>query len=277
MKFISIRWNGLVTLNNSLVSNQPTLAIIWQKIIGGTRYEIRKAGNSTRLYTDSVFHSQFNPDHPITRSVWDLLMLPAFFGKPENVKRILVLGVGGGSVIQLLHRFISPKEIIGIDINPAHLKIAKRFFGINNKMATLYAADAISWLGEYRGPPFDMIIDDLFGEQDGEGVRPVDLNPKWLNLLNKHTTRNGLIVANLVDSKMLRQSAYFTNKRVNQHFKSVFQLTIPQLENIVAVFLKNKSTSKQLRKNIGQIPELSYRSGPNKINMRIRDISLKAK
>jgi len=155
------------------------LAIVWQKNLKGTSYEIRKAGNTTRLYTDGVFHSQFNPDNPITRSVWDLLMLPAFFYVKGSIKRVLVLGVGGGSVIQLLHKHVQPEEIIGIELNPVHISVAKRFFGVNNKMAKLYAADAISWMEKYKGPPFDMIIDDLFGEVDGEGVRPIPLNAKW--------------------------------------------------------------------------------------------------
>jgi spermidine synthase len=250
------------------------LAIIWQKTLKGTRYEIRKAGNTTRLYTDGVFHSQFNPNNPITRSVWDLLMLPAFFYEKDSIKRILVLGVGGGSVIQLLHKYVKPDEIVGIELNPTHTSIAKRFFGINKNIAKLHTADAISWLEKYKGQPFDMIIDDLFGEEDGEGVRPIPLNAKWLGLLNKNTTKNGLIVANTVDSKTLKESAYFTNKQTSRHFKTAYQLTTPLLENTVVAFLKKESTGKQLRKNIGQVPGLSYRSGPNKLNVRISDISL---
>ena len=200
-------------------------------------------------------------------------MLPAFFYEENKIKRVLVLGVGGGSVIQLLHKHVQPDEIVGIELNPVHLTVAKRFFGINKKIAKLYAADAISWMEKYQGPPFDMIIDDLFGEIEGEGVRPIPLNAKWLGLLNKHTTKKGLIVANTVDSKMLRESAYFNSKQVTKKFKSAYKLTIPQLENIVAVFLKQHSTSNQLRKNLKQAPGLNHRSGPNKLNVSIREIT----
>ncbi|WP_455217906.1 hypothetical protein, partial [Kaarinaea lacus] len=87
------------------------MAIVWHKKISGTCYEVRKAGNSIRLYTDGVFHSQYNPHRPVTGSVWDLLMLPAFFTNIDKISRVLVLGVGGGSVIQLLHRYVKPDEI----------------------------------------------------------------------------------------------------------------------------------------------------------------------
>ncbi len=45
---------------------------------------MRTAGKTLRLYTDGVFHSQFNPNHAVTGGVWDALMLPAFFYPAES-------------------------------------------------------------------------------------------------------------------------------------------------------------------------------------------------
>ena len=108
------------------------MAILWQKQQAGVLYEVRIAGNSRRLYTDGVFHSQYNPNTPVTGSVWDLLMLPAFFYPPNTIKRILVLGVGGGTIIQLLKRFVNPETITGVELNPVHLYVAKRFFKLGS-------------------------------------------------------------------------------------------------------------------------------------------------
>jgi len=249
------------------------VAIIWQQVINSTRYEIRKAGNSTRLYTDGVFHSQYNPERPVTGSVWDMLMLPAFFTDVSHIRRVLVLGVGGGSVIQLLHRYIKPDNIIGIELNPVHIRIAKKFFGVNKKIASLIRADAIKWMKDYQGPPFDMIIDDLFGEIDGEGVRPVPLNASWLSLLNRNLTKNGLLVANMVDRQSLKKCAYFNSPRINQQFNCAFQLTLPTLENTVAAFLKTHSSGKQLRKNIEPVQGLCFKTGVHKLKIRIKNIT----
>lgn len=105
------------------------MAILWQKTIKDTRYEVRTAGQTRRLYTDGVFHSQFNPEHEVTGGVWDVLMLPAFFYPPETIKRVLVLGVGGGAVIHQLQRYIKPEEIIGVELNPVHIMLAKNILG----------------------------------------------------------------------------------------------------------------------------------------------------
>lgn len=67
------------------------MAIIWSRCLGGVHYEVRSAGNSLRLYTDGVFHSQYNPYRLITGHVWDLLMLPALFYPANKIKRVLVM------------------------------------------------------------------------------------------------------------------------------------------------------------------------------------------
>jgi len=71
------------------------MAVIWQKKIAGTHYEVRSAGQTRRLYTNGLCHSEFNPQKLVTGSIWDLLVLPALFYKPGHIKKVLMLGVGG--------------------------------------------------------------------------------------------------------------------------------------------------------------------------------------
>ena len=141
------------------------MSIVWQKTAGQDHYEIRNAGNSIRLYRNGVLHTQYNPRHPVSGNLWDLLLLPAFFREPATIRRVLVLGVGGGAVIRLLNRFLEPDSITGVELNPTHISVARRFFGIDRRQAMLVHDDAVKWLGKYRGPPFDYIVDDLFGER----------------------------------------------------------------------------------------------------------------
>ena len=232
------------------------MAILWQKTIKNTCYEVRSAGQTRRLYTDGVFHSQFNPDRAITGGVWDLLMLPAFFYPAEDIQRVLVLGVGGGAVIHQLQRYIKPAEIIGIELNPVHIMVAKRYFGISNKLAQLVEADAVKWLENYSGPPFDMIIDDLFGEQDGEPVRAIKANKAWFEKLNSHLTPEGILVMNFVSGNDLKNCAAVSYKKISRLFCASFQFTLSYYHNAIGAFLKKASTSQILRKHINEIDEL---------------------
>ena len=55
------------------------MAILWSQRVGDTRYEVRAAGSSLRLYNNGILHSQFSERCPATGSVWDLLWLPGLF------------------------------------------------------------------------------------------------------------------------------------------------------------------------------------------------------
>lgn len=231
------------------------MAILWQKTINDTRYEVRTAGQTRRLYTDGVFHSQYNPEHEATGGVWDILMLPALFYPKDTLQRILVLGVGGGAAIHLLQRYVKPAEIVGIELNPVHIMVAKKYFGITNKLAHLIQADAIEWLDNYSGPPFDMIIDDLFGEQDGEPVRVAKANKAWFEKLNKHLSPEGMLVMNFISIKDLKNSAAISYKKISGLYKSSFQFTLTHYVNAVGAFLKIPATSHMLRQHVNDIDE----------------------
>jgi spermidine synthase len=226
------------------------MAILWQKNLNGTSYQVRTAGQSRRLYTDGVFHSQFHPARATAGGIWDLLMLPALFYSPQKIQRVLVLGVGGGAVIRQLHRYIEPAEIVGVELNPVHLEVAQRFFGVDKSMAQLHQADAIQWVRDYDGPKFDMIIEDLFGEEHGEPVRAIKADKDWCRCLSKLLTRDGMLVLNFIDRPEMRHSECLSRQNLSRNFKSAFLLTLPKYENVIVALLKTASDSRTLRSNL---------------------------
>ena len=248
------------------------MALLWQKTDKGTCYEVRTAGRTRRLYTDGVFHSQYSPAQAVTGGVWDCLMLPALFYPQGSIKRVLVLGVGGGAVIKLLQQFVKPQQIVGIELNSLHLSVARRFFDVKGKGVQLVQADAIKWMQGYQGPPFDMIIDDLFTEQASEPVRAVAANTRWFNTLSKHLSRNGLIVSNFISIQEFRENAWFSNKRLQQRFPCLFQFTTPLHENVVAGFLRQQVPVAQLRQTIKEIPQLETALKSKRLRYRLRQI-----
>ena len=228
------------------------MGIVWQKTIDGKQYEVRSAGHTRRLYTDGVFHSQYNPNKTLTSNVWDLISLPSFFLDIEQIRRILVLGVGGGAVIRQFLEWYPYADITGVELDKTHINIGKRYFGLADKRVTLIEADAIDWVKRYRGLTFDIVIDDLFGEINGEPNRVVEANSSWLNHLIRLLTPHGMLVMNFTESKDLRNCAVFHNQSVKKKFKSAYRLMTPLYENQIGVFLKETSTANQWRKRVQQ-------------------------
>ena len=249
------------------------MAILWQKNLKGIRYEVRTAGMTRRLYTNGVFHSQYHPTRATTGGIWDLLMLPAFFFPPHRIRRVLVLGVGGGAVIRQLHRYIEPAEIVGVELNPVHLEVAERFFGVAKAMAQLHVADAVQWVGEYRGPKFDMIIEDLFGEKEGEPVRAVSADIEWCRRLGKLLTPEGMLVMNFIDRAEMRHSECLNRHNLARNFKSAFQLTRPLYENIIVALLKTARESRDLRANLTKRAVFGFEREPSILDFRIQRLN----
>ena len=258
------------------------MAIIWKKQTRNNHYEVRTAGNSKRLYTNGIFHSQYNSRRLFTGSIWDLLSLPGLFlyGKPDL--RILVLGVGGGTSLHQLHYMLNPRCIIGVEWDKVHISIAKNFFDLDKTNIELICQDAISWVAEQNNKylsknakqQFDIIIDDLFIEQDGEPERAIKANRQWFVQLLRLLSARGIIVQNHVSPSDFRNCAYFKNVSLNARFKSAFRLHNDQLDNIVGVFCRQHHDKSQLTNVLAQLKKLPVAINRNQLNYVLRKISI---
>ena len=248
------------------------MAVIWSKTTNGAHFEVRRAGRSVRLYTNGVFHSQYNPANPAAGTVWDLLLLPAFFRPAGAIRRVLVLGVGGGAVIRLLHHFIRPAQITGVELDPTHIYIARRFFGITERRADLIEADAHSWLRRYRGPKFDLIVDDVFGESEGEPVRAIEADRAWLATLARHLTDEGVLVMDFVSTRTLLEANRIMQQSLPTRFARAFRLSRSGYENAVGAFVSEPVAARQLRQTLRTTPVLG-RGSLRRLPYRIQCIS----
>lgn len=247
------------------------MAVIWRRRQKSRLYEVRTAGRTLRLYTNGVLHTQFNQHTPVTGSVWDLLFIPAFFYPATQIKRILILGVGGGAVIRQFNHFFEKPQITGVEINATHLYVAKRFFDVQTSNVVLHAQDAKEFLCDSTDEKrFDIIIDDLFDDDSHEPERAVEVTREWSDLVLRRLAPGGMVVTNFGCMRELRQSGYMNSHQ--RQFKTRFRLSSALLENVIGVFLKQHVTSRQLRENLKRNPLLDPTRKSCRLDYRIRRI-----
>lgn len=176
------------------------MALIWKKCVGDTSYQVTKAGNSIRLYRNGVLHSQWNPKNRLRGQLWELFLLSSFSDQ-HKIERALVLGVGGGAVINLIHYFFPAARVDAIDVDATHLYVAKKFFKVDGKRCHLIHADASRWLrGNNRGK-YDLIIDDVFSEVNQVPHRSVSAEGQWIRKLLRQLSSEGVLVMNFADQQ----------------------------------------------------------------------------
>ena len=89
-----------------------------------------RAGRRT-LRIDGSQASSWQPGRETTGSVWDgiaagLLALPT-----SRRRSVLLLGLGGGSAARVVRALAPRARIVGVEIDPAVVKAARRWFDLD--------------------------------------------------------------------------------------------------------------------------------------------------
>ena len=191
------------------------MTILWSKKTTTDEYKVTRAGHAIRLYRNGVLHSQWNPKKPVSGHLWDLFLLSSL-GK--DVSRVLLLGAGGGAVVNLVHHFFPLAKIDAIELDKYHIHAARYFFRVNAKFCMLYQDDVSYWMKNNKQEKYDLIIDDVFFEAQGKPFRSVEAHTKWIQKLLIKLTSQGVLVINFADSnewhlskKQLEQEKYFAD------------------------------------------------------------------
>ena len=233
------------------------MALIWRRMTNECIYEVRTAGASVRLYTNGVLHSEYNHRKLITGSVWDLLFVPTLYRTAGSLKKVAVMGLGGGAVIHMLKTAYPEIEITAIDIDSVHIGVCKKYFGLSAQNIRYVHADARDWLRSNRSK-YDVIVDDLFGHVDGETRRAIDIDTSWMQMVKKSLKARGLFIANFADAQELRKtSLQMKSKRLG--FGYARRLYAQNCQNVIVVTGNDALDVSELNSNRALITKLDKR------------------
>ena len=231
------------------------MAIIWESIIDGSHYQVRTAGASVRLYRNGVNHSQINPKRPLSGSIWDLITLPTLHRLLGSINNVCILGFGAGSVGRQLMDLNVTRHIVGIELDPIHLSIAKGFFECD-KGYELIANDAVEWVyGVSNNALYDVIIDDLYTELDNVPVRSVPMDEQWFVELGKLLKPSGMLIFNIIEHDKIPNLPIFKSTELRKLFSEVIMYRIDGYENRVIAFSKTPFNQTYLNFNLNKILE----------------------
>lgn len=148
-----------------------------------------------------------------------------------DIKNVLILGIGLGSVVRLLDNQKSIESIVAIDIDPIVIQLAKKYWPeISNKIkTTFYSEDALQWLKKnQKAQKFDLIISDIFIDiETPENVA----TQEYLSLLSPILNENGILIYSRLNYKDY-------NKEENQKFEKTFFNVFPSSFIIPAQYNK---------------------------------------
>jgi spermidine synthase len=114
-----------------------------------------------------------------------------------DAKKVLIIGLGGGSIPKKLQKEFPSLEIDVVEIDPEVIQIAKNNFNVReSKSLRLYAQDGRLFLTR-AATQYDIILLDAYYSD----AMPFHLATKeFFELAQRKLTPNGIIVANLISA-----------------------------------------------------------------------------
>jgi len=162
------------------------------------RVRVVMRGRRRELRVDGTFASSWRPGEVLTRSVWDALALPVLALPPARRRRVLVLGLGGGSAARLVRALAPEARILGVEYDADVLRAARRHLGLDELGVEVVRADARRWLERSRRS-FDLVIDDVFVGRGWSVHKPDWMLDAGLARAADRVAPGGLLVSNTID------------------------------------------------------------------------------
>lgn len=160
------------------------------------RVVVRPVRGGVELRVDGTLASFRSTSGSATGTVWWALAAPVVL-VPRLRPRVLLLGLGAGSVAAAV-RALSPRaEIVGVERDLEVLRAARRHFGLDRHRVEIVAADAFDYLRRARRR-FDLVVEDLFVGSVRRVRKPRGLLDEGYRLIGRRLAEDGFLVSNTI-------------------------------------------------------------------------------
>src|SRR6266699_1216402 len=188
----------------------------------------------------------------------------------EEPRRILVVGLGGGTLPMFLRARYPAATIDVAEIDPDVVDVAKKFFGfVDDELLRAHVGDGRQFIERARQADYDVIFLDAFGAHD---VPKRLTTLEFLQITRRALKPNGVVVSNVW--RPASNPLYDSMVRTHQEaFEELFILDVPgDVNNIflalprrqplgrseLAQLARKISTAKRFRFDLGELVERGF-------------------
>lgn len=138
-----------------------------------------------------------------------------------EIKNCLILGLGAGSIANLVRQYWPESKITGVDIDPVMVKLGKKYFNLERDDVDIHISDANEYLQKQLANTQQLICIDLY---KGQGVPKKFDMQKFVALVKSKLENSGVAIFNRLYSDNKQAEAFRFEKKLKKEFRSVIRV-----------------------------------------------------
>lgn len=145
---------------------KPVSGLIYEKESPYQYLQIVKRDSQYNLLVNDGFGVQsiYDPNNILVESYYDYYSLLPFFQDTEEPKKVLLIGLGGGTISRQYLSFFKNISIDAVELDPEVVKAAKQFFDLADQKINIHIADGRSFLAQTKST-YDLLVVDAYAQQ----------------------------------------------------------------------------------------------------------------
>ena len=209
-----------------------------------------------RLNEGEGVHSVWRPGPGLSEGIWDYFLLAPYFAAASDTptpQRLLVIGLAGGTIPTLYARAFGPIPMVGVELDPAIIEVAYRYFGLGDLPSLrAVAMDGRLYL-TLSDEQFDVIAVDAYRPP----YIPFHLaTVEFFRLADARLTPNGVVAVNAARTRDDYSLVYALSSTMQQVFPRVYIVEEPlngaAWGNALVVGTKQPTSEEVFWANVGK-------------------------
>ena len=233
-------------------------SLVYEKESAYNYIQVVQDGTKTELILNEgeAIHSIYDTQSLLTGGPWDYMVIadsfrPAQATEPRP-KSVAILGLAGGTAArQYTAAFGDQVQITGVEIDPAILDVANRYFHLQAPNVHPVVADARYWL-DTRSGKYDVIALDAYQQP----YIPFHLTTReFFSGVRDHLNPGGAVVVNVGRTTTDYRLVDAIASTMAAVYPSVFLVDVPNFTNTMVYGSTQPTTIADIKHNLGLVNE----------------------